>query len=96
VGNHYPWTSIKECGKPTGRKESMRQIRKEEKKQRGCDYCENVIPPNVSGKAIRQCPYDECPYHELDEAESYNEYLKKYGDVNIGKFLLKLLREEQR
>ena len=50
----------------------------EEQKKRGCHWCADFK---------RTCPHEQCPYHELDDVKSYNEYLKK-ADKNE---LLKLL-----
>lgn len=51
-----------------------------EQKKRGCHYCADFK---------RKCPYAECPYHELDEFKTYDEYLKK-GEKNG---LVKLLED---
>ncbi len=70
----------------------MRRIHNAERKQRGCNYCAHAIPPEQDGRSYkcRACPFDECPYHELDEVKSYSHYLKRYGDLTLGALLLSL------
>jgi hypothetical protein len=71
----------------------MRVIHKRERTQRGCIYCADVVPPSVDGDNIskrRYCPHSECPYHELDGANTYTEYLKSISDVTLNA-LLKML-----
>ena len=67
----------------------MRNIRLEERNKRGCDHCMDVIPPEYRGtwKTSRRCPYDECPYHVLDDVSTYREYLKKTANIGIVKVL---------
>lgn len=62
----------------------MRKLGKKEKKKRGCLYCLD----RKSGK----CKHDECPYRELDEYESYNDYLK--SEIGIFNELLKAVRKK--
>jgi hypothetical protein len=64
----------------------MRRLRKKCIVQRGCDYCLDRIPPAELGDVSR-CPHFVCPYHELDEAESYKEYLKSISDFTLGEML---------
>lgn len=57
----------------------------DEKLQRGCNYCANssktkgYINKETGGyvKVNTICPYDKCPYTELDGYSSYSEYLRK-------------------
>ena len=60
----------------------MRIIRKEEQGRRGCVFCtERVSCRSERNEKVRsRCPYDECPYHELDGVKSYGEYLKATQD----------------
>ena len=51
----------------------MRLISKEEWKQRGCAYC-------LDHKK-HSCKHDECPYRELDNVETYDEYLENNGFI---------------
>lgn len=63
--------------------EKMRVIKKTEARKRGCDACKHV----KSSASIHQakdekgtgcsrfaCPYAKCPYTELDEFETFEEY----------------------
>ena len=70
----------------------MRRIMLDCKHQRGCGYCLDFIPSEGRGswQTKSKCPYDECPYHELDSVRSYEEYIKSISDVTFGK-LLRLL-----
>lgn len=54
----------------------MRRIELEEKKQRGCGYCLHYR----TGAGKSYCPFDECPYHELDNVTSYEEYLESQNE----------------
>ena len=60
----------------------MRILSDQEKIKRGCGYC-----AHVDGTVKKVCPYDECHYHELDEFDTYSEYLKRLlsnkGETNI-------------
>ena len=59
-----------------------RILESDEKKKRGCVYCNDLI--KEKGKmeeryydiTISKCPFEECPYHELDKYNTYNDYLK--------------------
>ena len=51
--------------KPTG-KGRLRQTG--EAKKRGCHWCADFK---------RKCQHEVCPYHELDDVKTYDEYLKK-------------------
>ena len=66
----------------------MRELTREESNKRGCRFCRNIrrvkgYKKEGSKWPIRLfvCPFDECPYHELDEHETYDDYL----DSNVGK-----------
>lgn len=57
----------------------MRFLRVAEVKQRGCKYCthcKRTTGRRIKGELNIQCPFDECPYHELDKYKSYSQYLK--------------------
>lgn len=50
--------------------------------KRGCYLCADVVKHKFkrNGKYIviaKMCPYDECPYHELDDVKCYSEYDKR-------------------
>lgn len=51
--------------KPTGR---GRLTKNKEMKKRGCHNCADFN---------HKCPHEVCPYHELDEYKTYDEYMKK-------------------
>lgn len=65
----------------------MRELKREEMNQRGCNYC--LIMKRVKGtygngikrwiKALTMCPCEECPFHELDKFDDYDDYLKSIG-----------------
>lgn len=55
----------------------MRAVEKEEKEKRGCLYCRDY----KSKQGKRGCKHDECPYRELDEFETYEDYFKSQGSV---------------
>lgn len=61
----------------------MRILPYSEKIKRGCTYCAFVGKTlGDDGKPKDSCPYKECPYHELDNFDTYTEYLKeKYKDA---------------
>lgn len=63
----------------------MRKIHNEDARKRGCRWCADSLKPE--GRKGRMRPYDECPYHELDQFESYREYLKSVKDDPVSKFL---------
>ena len=73
-----------------------RLITETEYKQRGCYFCADKT--NTKGikytgkregfaKAIA-CPYEECPYRELDAFDSYSQFVddqtKKYANLVSG------------
>ena len=60
----------------------MRRIMRKERVQRGCAYCMFSVMKSWGGSNWRHCPYDECPYRELDKYKTYREYLEKEG-LNI-------------
>jgi hypothetical protein len=67
----------------------MRNLRKNCVEQRGCKYCLDRIPPEDRGThhTASKCPHYECPYHELDEVEDYNDYLNGISDIPLGRVL---------
>ena len=62
----------------------MRILSTQEKIQRGCAYCAYIQMEEVNEVVKKVCPYDECPYHELDEFDTYSEYLKKRREKDVG------------
>lgn len=65
----------------------MRRLDKKEVGLRGCPYCTDCVQRHTSGIPRRFCPYDECPYHELDQYKSYRHYLR--STTNILNVLIK-------
>lgn len=63
----------------------MRPINNAERKKRGCEYCHNMIPRHLEGKTWkpRRCPYEECPYHELDASQSYDQFMLNTDSMGI-------------
>lgn len=61
----------------------MRRITLEMKRKRGCMYCAEM----VSGKNRKECPRNECIYHELDGFESYSQYLKQKGKLSVAQLV---------
>ena len=56
----------------------MREIEKSERKQRGCQYCK--YGKKKKKERIWFCRYSTCPFHELDNVRSYEEwYRERYG-----------------
>ena len=50
-----------------------RLVRQEEQKARGCPYCADAT------KGAWWCPYEFCPYYELDNYAKYQDYMKANG-----------------
>ena len=44
------------------------------------------VPPICRINQHRACPYEECPYHELDDV-TYEEYLAKTDKSGLAKIL---------
>lgn len=64
----------------------MKTIHNADAKKRGCRWCADSIKPE--GRHIRKCPYDECPYHELDGYKTYHDYLKETSTLeDVADFL---------
>lgn len=65
----------------------MRVLHKKEIVQRGCAYClDAVMKVSYLGYRARHCPFSECPYRELDEYDTYKDYLKN-TKVDLGDLL---------
>ena len=60
----------------------MKWLSVKEKNKRGCVYCLHVKRlEHNDGTLGTACPYNECPYHGLDDYKTYTEYLKeRYKD----------------
>jgi endonuclease I len=57
----------------------MRQLTFEEKQKNGCEYCGDSIRTT---KKTHLCPYESCKYQELEEHETYTDYLEA-NDLNF-------------
>ena len=77
----------------------MRYIADCNPNKRGCDYCANVEKCKFWVERERKfvtrkvCPYDECPYTELDHFKTYAEYdkyAKRHGNRNLETWLKKI------
>lgn len=70
----------------------MRKLHNEERKHRGCDWCADSIAPEYSArtKTQRKCPYDECPYSEMDGFDKYKDYVLSIGSDNISTLMREL------
>lgn len=62
----------------------MRVVGSAEKDKRGCLYCLDWI--KVGKKRGVMCKHDECPYRELDDFETYEDYFKAQGSALTGLF----------
>lgn len=51
-------------------------------KKRGCHYCLDKVWGKYS-----LCPHAECPYHELDQHDTYQDFLKSTGRLSVVKIL---------
>lgn len=58
------------------KKEQVRVVKLQEKKQRGCQYCMDMKRVRLGKYYCTGCPYPECKYHELDNYETYEEYME--------------------
>lgn len=70
----------------------MRALDKKEMTKRGCVYCMDVakecFPDTLHPKCKKwACPYEECPYHELDDFDSYSQYLKSSEASSLKRIL---------
>lgn len=54
---------------------SKRILKKSERDKRGCNDCANMIRTELGNGVTHTCPYEECPYHELDKYNTYEECL---------------------
>lgn len=58
----------------------MRVVGKDEREKRGCIYCLDFKGKTNRGK----CKHDECPYRELDDYETYEDYFKSQSTALTG------------
>ena len=76
----------------------MRKINKPIKRKRGCAYCLDFIPWEMVGNTRKKakCPHEECPYHEMDNSKTYDEYVESVSDMPIEELITLLLGTKQR
>lgn len=76
----------------------MRKMNKALKRKRGCAYCTEMIPWMLQGRTRKgsKCPYDECPYHELDNTENYDEYADSISPLSIAALMAILCKPEKK
>lgn len=58
----------------------MRVLGNDEMKQRGCAFCREL-------KRCRHCPHAECPYHDLDNVEIFDDYCATFPDLDLRELL---------
>lgn len=69
----------------------MRIVHNKERYKRGCAYCADALMiKDKKGQNRRACPYNECPYQELDEFKNYGEYLKAKGSDTMSAIMREL------
>ncbi len=61
---------------------SMRYVSMKERQKRGCIEC---IHKRMRSKGI-SCPYDRCPYRELDKYDSFDDFVQEI-DCIVGMLL---------
>lgn len=63
----------------------MKKITFRERDKHGCWDCVDKV---LCGRDGYKCPYETCPYQEIDEYDSYDEYLEETkGDTPLEFFL---------
>lgn len=57
----------------------MRFLATQEARKRGCKYCADSLyhDHNWFGMSKYACNHEACPYHVLDNADNYLEWLKE-------------------
>lgn len=71
--------------------------------KRGCYLCADVKKIKIKDRGtmltVKYCPYDECPYHELDDVKCYSEYdnkVKKQGRNLLEAWLKKVFEVSEK
>ena len=59
----------------------MREIHADEARQRGCSWCRDFQKRRYRFSIKRVCIHDNCPYGELEEFKSYNEFFRSKGGL---------------
>ena len=70
----------------------MRALKESETHQRGCWFCADLHKVR-GGKNVNRCPYEECPYNELDNVKTYGEYMSKTKSSGLARALAELTRK---
>ena len=65
----------------------MHVITSKEKNKRGCEYCTDRMR---GARARNRCKHDECPYHDLDSFDTYEDYFNSQDTAGIAKIFLDL------
>lgn len=60
----------------------MRVVGKKEREKMGCIYCCDY----KKRKGVRMCKHEECPYHELDGYETYEDFFHSQAGLLEGPF----------
>ena len=63
----------------------MRKLSKDEVEKRGCEYCMDYKFKTLGHQ--QSCKFDACPYHELDDYDTYDDYLKSKTELSVFNFL---------
>ena len=63
----------------------MRKLSKNEVEKRGCEYCMDYKFKTLGHE--QSCTFDACPYHELDDYDTYDDYLKSKTELSVFNFL---------
>lgn len=61
-----------------------RLVKQDEQKARGCRYCGHT-------RNGWWCPFDECPYHELDNFVKYQDFMRA-TEATVPQIIRKLKR----
>ena len=62
----------------------MRRLNNKEVKKHGCYDCLHQMSHRLSHRQVEYlCPFEKCPYYELDDYSSYNDYLNEREEIDI-------------
>lgn len=77
----------------------MRVLGKREMYKRGCEFCLDCAKKKAEPDSVFRsyvCIHDECPYHELDNHDSYTQYLKhKKGKQGLKETVIRMFDIER-
>jgi hypothetical protein len=73
----------------------MRPLTDKGIRKRGCYYCADKerMYDDKKRSYVNLCPYDKCPYHELDDVKTYGEYIQKTDESGLARALAELTKE---